>query len=343
MLELGHQVLIACQPDSQILEKARELNIPAIPLRIRAAVDPIALVELVNIIRKQRIDVVNTHSGKDTWIGGFAARIGGAGLFVRTRHLMVPISASPANFINRMADGVITTGEYVRETMIRDNRISPERIISIPTGVSLERFTPGISAEPLRRELGIDADAPVISMVAVLRGAKRHDVFLGAAALLQKRFPRARFLIVGGGPMGPDLTKQIQKLNLSDNVILTGHRSDIPEVMALSDVVVLTSEKEGVPQTLTQAMAMERPVVAARIGGIPDLINDGVTGLFAETASSESFAEKVGGLLEDPALRARIAAAGRRHVLEHFTDISMVQRTVDFYRSLENLRQASHG
>jgi glycosyltransferase involved in cell wall biosynthesis len=339
MLEDGHQVLIACQPDSLILEKARELNIPFVPLRIRSTADPIALVNLANLVKKQHINVVNTHSGKDTWVGGFAARIGGAGLFIRTRHLMLPISSSPVNFINRMADGVITTGEYVRQTMIRDNHIAPDRIVSIPTGVSLERFTLGISAEPLRRELGIDTDAPVISMVAVLRGAKRYDVFLEAAALLHKRFPAARFLIVGGGPMGPKLTEQIQTLNLSGHVILTGHRTDIPEIMALSDVVVLTSEKEGVPQTLTQAMVMERPVVAAPIGGIPDLVSDGISGLFAESGNAASFAEKTALLLENPALRVRIAAAGRRHVIENFTDTSMVQRTVDFYRSLEKLKR----
>lgn len=338
MMEFGHKVIIACQPDSQILQKATEQGIPCEPLRIRGTADPAALLNTVRLIKKHKANVVNTHSGKDTWVGGFAARMAGGCLFVRTRHLMIPISSNPLNFINRMADGIITTGESVRNAMIADNGIQPERIVSIPTGVSLARFKPAAGAGFLRHELGLPENTNIVTMVAILRRAKRHDIFLQMACILKRQHPQVKFLIVGDGPMRSLIEQSIVEMGLSDDVIMTGHRTDIPEIMALSDIVVLTSEKEGVPQTLTQAMAMEKPVVAAPVGGIPDLIEDERTGLFAETGNPESFAARISTLLTSPDRRRIIGAEGRSFVMQNFTADIMTEKTLDFYRRLYDMK-----
>ncbi|MBL0224302.1 MAG: glycosyltransferase family 4 protein [Geobacteraceae bacterium] len=338
VMALGHSVLIACQPGSGILRGAHEQEIPVIEVVIRGSWDINAVLAIYNIIKKYNITVVNTHSGKDTWVGGFAAKMARTPLFVRTRHLAIPISRNPFNFIHKLADGIITTGESVRTALIENNGVATERIVSIATGVTLDRFSPVIDGTELRKEMGISKDARIISIVAILRKVKRHDVFLQAAKLLLQRYPNLRFLIVGDGPMRDDIVARVSELGLEQSVIMTGHREDIPQVFAISDVVVLTSDKEGVPQSLSQAMAMKRPVVAASVGGIPDLITDGETGLFAEAGNPASFAERISELLDNESLRDQLGSAACRHIHEHFTDEIMAQQTIEFYQKLVGLK-----
>jgi glycosyltransferase involved in cell wall biosynthesis len=131
------------------------------------------------------------------------------------------------------------------------------------------------------------------------------------------------------------MQKLVAGAGLQDTVICAGHRDDIPDILSASDVVVLTSDRdEGVPQALTQAMAMECPVVAVPIGSIPELVLDGQTGLLARTGDAQSFAALIEKLLADPLLRASLGKAGRRHVLDNYTDDIMAERTIAFYRRL---------
>ena len=341
-IERGHEVLIACQPGSGILARALEAGIPTATVVMRSGFDLRAILELVRLIRSRRIDVVNTHSGKDTWLGSMAARLAGARLLVRTRHLSIPLSTSPFNFVHRMADGIVTTGEAIRQELITRNRLPAERILSIATGVSIQRFDPrSIDAAEVRRELGLPHDAPVVTMVAILRSMKRHDLFVEAARLLSGRFPAARFLIVGEGPAREWVEGLVRDAGLQGRITMTGYRQDIERILAASDVVALTSDRfEGVPQSLSQAMAMGLPVVAAPVGSIAELVRDGETGLMATCGDAASFADAIGRLLDDPALRRRIGEAASRHILESYTDDSMIDRTIAFYDQLLQRREA---
>lgn len=342
LMALGYRVIIACQSHSLLLQKARENGIPVEVVNIRGKLDLRAIRDIYRLIRKHRITVVNTHSSKDNWVASLAAKLAGVPLLVRTRHHPVPISNNPLNFVHKLADGFTATGEAVRTMLITHNRIPANRVISVPTGVSLERFTPGIDPLPVRRELGIDPATRVVTMVGRLRSGKRYDLFIDAAELVRNEFGDVKFLIVGDGVAGEGPIRQkIAEHDLSKVVLMTGFRADIPEIMASSDIVVLTSDSEGVPQVLTQAMAMERPVVAAPVGGIPDLIENGVTGLFADAGNARSFADKIIMLLRDDLLSRRLGSAGRQHVLDNFTDDIMVEKTINFYQYLLNLKHRS--
>jgi glycosyltransferase involved in cell wall biosynthesis len=332
MMEHGHKCLIVCQPESGILAKARENGIPFEEVVIRSSYDPRAVRDIYRLIRKYGVTVVNTHSGKDTWVGSFAARLAGVDLLVRTRHLSVPISTSIFNFVHKMADGIITTGESIRRELITRNRIPAERVLSIATGVSLKRFDPAkADSSAVRSEFGIPDGAPVVTMVAVLRRMKRHDLLLAAARIVLQSYPETRFLLVGDGPIANAVKDQIAEMGLGSRAIMTGYRQDIQDILALSDVVVLTSDRfEGVPQSLSQAMAMSLPVVASPVGSIPELVIDGKTGLLATIGNAESFAEKITLLLGDQRLRTEIGAAARMHVHEGYTDEVMINKTIGF-------------
>jgi glycosyltransferase involved in cell wall biosynthesis len=345
MRELGHNVMIACQPGSGILEKAKEHGIATEEVAMRGSIDPAAVWNLYRVIKKHGIQVVNTHSGKDSWSAGFAAKLARVQLLVRTRHLSLPISNSPFNFVYRMADGIVTTGEAIRNTMIADNGLDPAKIVSIATGVSMERFDADRACAPaLKAELGIPEGVPVVTMVAVLRGMKRHDLLVAAAAELRTEFPQARYLVVGDGPGLASIQGLAREAGLEDRVIMTGYRSDIPEILGISDIMVLTSDRfEGVPQSISQAMAMGRPVVAAPVGSIAELVLDGKTGLLAETGNARSFASAIGRLLKDRALCSELGRQARRHILDHYTDDTMAANTVRFYESLLRAKNAKNG
>jgi len=131
--EQGVEVFLACTDHAQIKQKALDNNIKVFTLPFRGNADFKTLFGIKNIIKSNQIDIVNTHSGKDTWVGGLAAKLAGV-KFIRTRHLSNPINPSRTNFINELADYIFTTGETVRADMINNNRIKPEKIQSIPTG-----------------------------------------------------------------------------------------------------------------------------------------------------------------------------------------------------------------
>jgi len=336
LMALGYKVVIACQPGSPILEKAMENGIPFEEVRIRGKLDLLAILNIVRVIRKHRITVVNTHSSKDTWVASLAAKLSGVPLLIRTRHISNRIPNNPFNLVHRLADGISTTGDLIRDELIKVNRFSPEKVRSIPSGVSLARFDPSTAdGARVRREFGISDQCQLVTMVAVYRGMKRHDLLVNAATVLRQSFPEVKLLLVGRGTDSDELKKIVSEAGLQGTIICSGHRDDIPDILSASDVVVLTSDRdEGVPQALSQAMAMQRPVVAAPIGSIPELVLDGQTGLLARTGDAQSFAEMIGRLLLDEALRVRLGKAARQHVLANYTDDIMANKTIAFYRRL---------
>ncbi|GAB4364347.1 MAG: glycosyltransferase family 4 protein [Deltaproteobacteria bacterium] len=334
MIRRGHRVTIACRPESRLFPRACEAGIPAIPIPFRSSADIRSVAMLARWFRRERIDIVNTHSGKDSWIASTAAKLAGVPLLIRTRHISVPIRRGWFNMVYRWPDGYITTASMIRDHLI-EKGIPPERIVSIPTGVETDRFHPGTGGACVRRELGIGPEEPVLSIIGVLRSWKRHDLFLETVRILKNRGNPVRALIAGEGPQQGKILSLIRDRGLADCVTLMGFREDIPEVLAATDVAVLTSDRfEGVPQIVLQAMASGRPVVASPIGGIPEVVRAGETGMLCEPGNAESFAGAVERLLADPELRRRMGENGRASVVAEYSVEAMGSRTERFYEEL---------
>jgi len=282
--------------------------------------------------------VVNTHSGKDSWVGSIASKVAGVPLLLRTRHISVPVRRGWYNLIYRWPDGYVTTGEMIREHLIGVG-IDPDRVVSIPTGVDMERFSPDVSGDPVRAEFGVGREEPLVSMIGVLRSWKRHDVFIEAVRLLREGGSPVRALIVGEGPQRERIAGEIAGKDLADAVRMTGYRQDIPEIVAASDVVVLPSDRfEGVPQVILQSLAMGRAVVASPIGGIPEVVHHEETGLLCPAGDPSAFADAIARLLAEPELRERLGAAGRDLVLSRYSSTAMCERTEAFYDRLGSLK-----
>jgi glycosyltransferase involved in cell wall biosynthesis len=339
MIRRGHRAVVVCRPEAELRRRAEEAGIPVHPMPIRSSFDAGAIAGMVRLFRREKVDVVNTHSGKDSWVGSIAAKVAGVPLLLRTRHISVPVRRGWYNFIYRWPDGYVTTGEMIREHLIGVG-IPPDRVVSIPTGVDVERFSPDVSGDPVRAEFSVGREEPLVSVIGVLRSWKRHDVFLEAVRLLREGGSPVRGLVVGEGPQRERIAGGIAGKDLARAVRMTGYRQDIPEIVAASDVIVLPSDRfEGVPQVILQSLAMGRAVVASPIGGVPEVVHHEKTGLLCPAGDPSAYADAIARLLAEPELRERLGATGRELVLSRYSSTAMCDRTEGFYDMLASAKK----
>jgi len=331
----GYHGFLACRKDSEIHKQAIKHNIKVFPLRFGGNLDFLTIYDLVRIIRSNKIDIVNTHSGKDTWVGGIAAKISGVG-FIRTRHLSNPINPSRFNFINSLAHHIITTGESIRSNMINDNRINPEKITSIPTGPNLDYFSPKkITRDVARKKFGLNNDEIAFGMLAVLRRFKRHDRFIEMANLLLKKFQNKEliFLIAGEGPQRKKLEELIKKHKLDAKVKLLGHVEEQPEFLACLDAFILCSDSgEGVPQSLMQAMAMNKFIIATDVGSVKDLFDSNNFVLIDKNSQLDLDNKAIEFIKNEN--RAVDEKKLREYILKNFSDSVMIKKTINIYNKI---------
>jgi glycosyltransferase involved in cell wall biosynthesis len=329
--EQGIEVFLACRDHAIIKQKALENNIKVFILPFRGNADFKTLFSLRKIIKEHSIDIINTHSGKDTWVGGLAAKLAGS-KFIRTRHLSNRIRSSRTNFINELADYIFTTGESVRANMIRFNRIKPEKIQSIPTGIDADLFDPDKYNKQVCRKLcNIKNNEIAIGMVAVLRQFKRHDLFLQMAKALIERYPEKNltFLIAGDGPQKENIIAWIDELDLAVNVKLLGHVNQVPELLSALDIFVLSSDsKEGVPQSVMQALLMNKTVVSTDSGSTKDLFHQNNFQI-VEVSSVNALVNGVIYYLEQGKVKDT-----REFIVSNFSKTVMTKKIMNIYQEL---------
>ncbi|MEE8219475.1 MAG: glycosyltransferase [bacterium] len=331
----GYNVVLACQKHSGLSREAQAAGLPVLHVTMRNNFDLVAIWKLCRIMRWNKFHIVNTHSSRDSWVASFASKLAGVPALIRSRHLSVPIATHLLNIVYHLPDVIITTCESTRRDMIERNRINENSIVSIPTGVVLDRYDPDYRAPHLKSELGLADEAPIITMVAVLRSWKRHDIFLQAARKVLAHEPSARFLIVGEGPQRKNLERRIKQLGLGESVLMTGYRTDVPAILSITDVSCLVSDSaEGVPQAVTQSLAMGKATVGTNVGGIPELIVDGVTGFLIPPKDPDILAERILALLDDPAKARAMGQAGRRLIEQRFTSENMVEQLERLYQEI---------
>ena len=329
----GHWVALSAHPDSAIARHAREAGMTFVPFSFHKALLPFEVARLAAWLIANRVEIVNTHSSNDGWLAGLAARLALKPVLIRSRHIEVDY---PNRFWSGLAfrtlpHRVITTSRRIADRLVSELDISPERVTCIATGVDLARFDPALKGT-VRGELGISEDTLLVGMISVLRSWKGHATFLEAAAQLLKSGRKVRFVIAGDGPGREELAGKISAEPLKGNVTLLGHRDDVPKVLASLDVLVLPSyAHEGIPQIILQAEAMARAVVATTIGGIPEVVEDGVTGLLVPPRDPDALAQKIGLLLDDPALRTRLGAAARAKIEATYSLDAMGERLLELY------------
>ena len=330
----GYRMLIAAQPRSQLRLRAAEAGLAVIPLRIRKGVDLLAVAACLRALLRERVDLVHTHSSPDAWACGIAARLAGVPV-VRSRHLSTPVRRNVFSRFAymKLADRVITSGQFIKDAMVRDNGMSAERIVSIPAGIDVARFVPGLDRAAARRALGLEDADFVVGIVSVLRSWTGHDDQLEAVRRLAARGVPVKLVIVGDGPRKEHIQRKIAELGLTQRAQMTGHRTDVPAVIAAMDCMALPSTaNEATSQALPQALAMKVPVIASTVGGLPEVVRDRDTGLLVPPGDPAALADALEWMRAHPAEAARMAERGHALVHAGFTFTGMIDRTEAVYR-----------
>jgi glycosyltransferase involved in cell wall biosynthesis len=331
LLDHGWPALIAGQPGSHLLRESGRLGVPTVAIRMRRPLDVRALLTLRRLIAERDVALVHTHSSIDSWLGGLAGRSRRRPV-VRSRHVTIAIPRRRA-LVYRLADRIISSGEAAAQVVAAAG-VPPARIVPIPPGVDTNRFHPAVTGAGVRDELGL-GEAPVVGLVANIRGSKGHDVFLDAARAVLAREPAARFLIVGDGIGFDDVRRRVAALGLEGAVRMIGFRRDVPEVMAALDVLVLPSTRsEAASQVIPQALAVGTPVIATDVGGSRELVRDGDTGRLVRAGDPTVLAAAILDCLTDRGGARAMARRGQALVRERHSLDAAMTRTMAVYREL---------
>jgi glycosyltransferase involved in cell wall biosynthesis len=283
-------------------------------------------------IRAVDPQIVHTHLGSSDMIAGLAARTLGVPA-VSTIHAAKWGSSDNVRrrLVKACTTRLIAVSEYARQVYLEHGWARADQIVTVHNGIDVEA-APGAGAD-VRRELGLEPDDLVVGMVSALRPEKGHDVAIELIRMLRPRFQNLRLLVVGRG----DLTEKIRSDSgdLGDAVVMAGIRHDVMRVFDACDVCLQPSRADAFPTTVIEAMAASVPVLATAVGGIPEIVTDGRTGILVPAPPSASaFAAPLERLLREPAQRGALASAGRAEYECRFTTAPWVAGTKAVYDSV---------
>lgn len=330
----GYWIALGAFPESMIFKKASSFNIALYPLPLKKK-DLRGIFCVLNLVKKENINILHTHTSWDSWVGGIVKMIYPKIVFIRTRHVSTPIGRTPLSWLiyNVIPNQIITTGESVRRQLITSNKVNPKKTTSIPTGVALSVF------DPAKIKLGLlPKEGFSVGMISIFLKWKGYKYFILAIPKILKEIAKAKFYIVGSGSKEAteEIKGQIYYLNLEKNVYMLGFRDDIPQILASLDVLVHPSyESEGMPQVVLQALAMKKAVVATNVGSIPEVIKDKETGLIIPPKNPDALAKAVIELYKTPGLRKKLGEKGRRLIEEKYCFPKMIEKIESIYNSYQ--------
>lgn len=306
---------------------------------------PLLVFQLVRIVRKQDIDIIHCQRHKCTVYGTLVAWIAGKRVkVITTVHGLNRTRTLGRKFLNRVLfnriSRIIAVSKAVRSDILETNRVSsPDKVITVYNGIDAEQFgaSSTIQQEVRSRLDLVDKEAFVFGTVGRLTKVKGQAVLLKAFARVCQQYPRSCLVLAGKGPLEIELRNLAAKLNIEKHVIFLGHRKDIPDVLRAYDVFVLPSFSEGLCLALLEAMASGIPVIASRVGGIPEILNGPGLGMMVPPSSVEELAfamERFCGM--DQVKRDEIGKALRDRVLDEFTKEKMISAMSKEYIAVMN-------
>jgi glycosyltransferase involved in cell wall biosynthesis len=334
----GHRVLLGVIPGDRFETMARQAGLDLVEgLRLSARAAPADVARdvrrLRSLVRDAAVDVIHTHHSHDHWLSLLArprTTSGRRPVIARTFHNLRAVRRGPvARRLYARTAVVFAVSRQIAERC-RDVGIDPGRVAQIPGIADLSRFASAGDARAIREEFGL-GDAPVIATVSRLAPNRGHELLLAGFRRLLRTMPEARLLLVGKGETRRHLEGLVAELGLTRQVVFTGYRDrDLPEVLAATDCFALMAAgSDDSCRAALEAMAASRPVVARRVGALPETVAHGETGLLIADDSAESVAAALGAVLGDPARARAMGAAGRARAEREFSverSVAIVER-----------------
>lgn len=313
-------------------------GVPCWSLNKHAGLDWMAVARLAHLIRRIRPHVLHTHHTGALIYGTAARMLAGTRGHIHTEHSHDILDASGRlRFLQRVLSAAplttVCVAEEVRQYLGLVAGIPWERMAVLQNGVDTDRFAPGGANPRLLRELGVEDDGPVVVTVGRLDPLKDQATLIKAFAMVRQRVPNAWLLLVGDGPLRRSLAELASDCGQSDRVVFAGVRTDVERILPLCSVFALSSTNEGLPLVALEAMASGLPLVATSVGGIPQLVEDGNTGLLCPAGDMAALADALVRALTDDGVGRALGANGRRLVETRHSLQAMVAAYEALYRN----------
>ena len=327
--------------------------IPELGREISLFDDIKAFFKIAGVLLREKPDIVHTHTAKAGTLGRLAAIVAGVKVKIHTfhGHVFRYYFSKPKTylfiwierFLGRFTTKVITVSEKQKDELVREFRIIPAgKCEVVPLAIETSRLTAsGDAGSALREALGLGKSV-VVGIMGRLVPIKNHAMLLEAAAAAKKARPELniRYLVIGDGELREELEQRAAMLGVNDRVYFLGWRDDLAAVYGACDIVALTSKNEGTPLALIEAMAMAKPIIATNVGGVADIVDDGVNAMLVPSGDTEAFTAALIKLAEDADLRSRFGAAGAKKGKE-FSKEKLVERTTKLYMDCLTNRKGS--
>lgn len=365
----GHTTLLVFGPvadgEGSLESLAADLphvRLEALGRRIHLLGDAVAFLRIVRLLFHYRPDVVHSHTAKAGTLGRLAAAVYNLVAGRRRRAAVVHtfhghvlegyfgtfgsrLVRLAERFLSRLTDRVVAISEHQQQDLTERFRVcAPARVVVVPLGLDLDELLSLSPSHPtLRAALQIPPDAVVVGFVGRLVPIKQPLTLISAFADVIAVAPRACLLIAGGGPLEDEVRREVAARGLERHVRFAGWQRDLASLYATCDLIALVSRNEGTPVALIEAMAAARPVVATAVGGVPDVVDDGRTGLVVPGGSIPAIADALLRLVTDPLLRARMGAAARREAHSRYRSDRLVCDVERLYGDLSDRRRATAG
>jgi glycosyltransferase involved in cell wall biosynthesis len=346
-----YRVDLACAPGGRLIDLVEGQGMKVIPFKnlvqpLHPLKDALVLGDLTLFLKKERYHIVHTHNSKAGFVGRLAATLARVPVIVHTVHGFAFHDREPRwrralfrnaeSLASHWCDRMVFISQPLIDWALRERIVARHKVLKIYSGIELGHFRPATEDEKksLRKKWGIGEASPVIGIVSKLWDGKGHEILIRAFKELEKEIDDPVLVIVGEGYLHEKLVNLVNRLGLAESVIFTGFQMDVSEIIATFDVAVLPSLFEGMGRVLLEAMAMEKPVVASRVGGIPDLVHDGVNGILIAPGSVQELRSSLVKILRNPAMAAEMGKQGRKRINAVFSADTMARSIDRVYQEL---------
>ena len=335
-----YRVMLICPEPGLFVGRMKERGVETHLVHLAPLFNPLALWRLTRLLRRERVTILQTHGARANFYGRIAGRLAGVPVIISTVHnslkdyevrslrrwLYTVLLRLTLPLVHR----IICVSEANRRDLIEECPVASVKAYTVYNGVDLSAFPSQHNRQIVRQKVGI-AQGPVLVTIARLTEQKGHRYLLQALPRLVQTWPRLCCMFVGEGELGNALQRMAIYLGVERACRFTGAREDIADILAAADVVVLPSLSEGFPFVLLEALAMGCPVVASRVNGIPELIEDHKTGLLVPVRDPHALMVAIREMLSHPIAAVRMGAEGRALVRERFTVDRMVGNTTAIF------------
>ena len=339
----GHLVTLGCRAgtEARVIDRARREGVVRVTtLALAGGGRPVSDGRDLRRLRAMLsdVDVVHVHRGKEHWLAAVANRlISTPRPLVRTRHIAQAVRPHAANrwLYRRGTAFVVTVTEAIRRQYVAAGLVEPDRVAALPGGADTERYHPVPRDPETYARMGGRPDRPLVGMIGGLRVMKGHATVVEAAARLVARGVRPHFVFVGRGPMEPAVRAAIERAGLASQFTFAGFVDDLTATLAALDVVLYTPlESDGMSRVIFEYLAAGRPLIAARVGVVPEVLTDREHAALVPAGDGEALAEAIERLLRHPNEAARLAEAGRRLVEERYSGARVAAALEERYSRL---------